>query len=191
MHGSAGGRGGGVFRGDLGGGRRSGPRRPEKPRAGVELAPGLLGGSRASHPPGPGSGSWLGEGLGESAGGKRELHPPAFFPGRTPPVALLSLAHRRGWFQEFFFERFFFSGYPPPPRTGIGSGGLRVGPIRCMFAPVTWVTWNLGTDSVVSTLQGVYKNTRFTLCAEKVTRMLAEGVRAIGLSLNVVWSSKK
>lgn len=98
---------------------------------------------------------------------------PLSFP-RTPPVALLSLARRRGWFENFCFFCFFcivfekrkFSffinlGFPPsPPRTGLGNG-LRVEPIRCRFAPATWVTWKLGADSVASTLQGVYKNAHF------------------------------
>lgn len=168
MHGSAGGCGGGVFRGDLGGERHPGPRRPEKPRAGVELAPGLLGGSRASHPPGPGSGFWLGEGPGESAGGKRELHPSCFLSraGHRPSPGSRWHIGEAG-LKNFSLKDFFFfplrrgslvssltqdtPSPPTPPRTGIGNSSLQVGPIRCMFAPVTWVTWNLGTDLVVST----------------------------------------
>lgn len=41
----SGGYGGGIVRGAVGGGRHSGPRRPEKPRTGVERAPGFLGGA--------------------------------------------------------------------------------------------------------------------------------------------------
>lgn len=45
-------------------------------------------------------------------------------------------------------------------------------------------------DSVASTLQGFIKILVFTLSAEKVPGMLAEGVSDEDCPLNVVWSFK-